>query len=117
MLVFKLVFGPHPGPTIQLQQRHPIPGTTAKIQDCSGDSGRVGAYAHTHTNLIVVTPRACARDKAIGFVCLSSVVIIKIARSPHLGIWATRKYKKSVEVSEKLASLCFESIDKAHESH
>ena len=36
--------------------------------------------------------------------CLS-VVVTKIARSPHLGIWATRKYNESAEIGGKLASL------------
>ena len=43
------------------------------------------------------------------------VVSIKIARPGDLGIWATRKYNISVDVVEKLASLCFESFGKAHE--
>ena len=46
-----------------------------------------------------------------------SVVVMKMARSPHVGIWATRKDDESVEVGEKLASLCFESINKVHEYH
>ena len=63
----------------------------------------------------IITPRACAaRGKAIGSVCLS-VVNTKIARSRDLGIWATRKCNKSVEVVEKLAPLCFKSFSKAHE--
>jgi hypothetical protein len=32
----------------------------------------------------------------------------------NLGIWATCKYNKSVEIVEKLASLCFKSFGKAH---
>ena len=39
---------------------------------------------------------------------------MKTARSPHLGIWATRKYDESVEIGDKLASIC---IGKAHECH
>ena len=35
----------------------------------------------------IITLRACARGKAIGFVCLLSAIVMKIARSPHLGIW------------------------------
>ena len=52
-------------------------------------------------------------------VCVFSiaVVVMKIARSPHLGIWATCKYDKSVEIGDKLASLCLQSIGKAHECH
>ena len=65
----------------------------------------------------LVTPCAYARGKAIGFVCLLSIIVTKIARSPHLGILATGKYDESVEIGEKLASLCFKSIDKAHECH
>ena len=34
-----------------------------------------------------------------------SVVIMKIARLPHLGIWATHKYDEPVKISNKLASL------------
>ena len=50
--------------------------------------------------------------------CLSlllSVVSTKIARSEDIGIWATHKYNVSVNIVEKLASVCFESFDKAHE--
>ena len=68
-------------------------------------------------SLSLITPRACARGKAVGFVCLLSVVVTKIARSPHLGIWATRKYDESVEIGDKLVSLCFELIGKAYECH
>ena len=63
-----------------------------------------------------ITPRACARGKAIGFVS-QSVVVTKITRSPHLGTWATRKYDETVEIGDKLASICFESIGKPHECH
>ena len=59
----------------------------------------------------VITPRACARGKVIG----RRVVSTKIARSGDLGVWATRKYSISVDIVEKLASLCFESFGKAHE--
>ena len=64
----------------------------------------------------IITPRACARGQVIGFVCrLSSVVSTKISRSDDIGIWATHKYNVSVNIVEKLASVCFESFDKAHE--
>ena len=60
----------------------------------------VASYAHsiTHTHYFylvptapaIITPRACARGKVIGFVCrrLSSSVVVntKIARSGDLGI-------------------------------
>ena len=97
------------------------------------------SYTHTHTHTHIhtaisshewlvwgslrlapimpnITPRACARGKAIGFVCLLSVIVIttKIARSGGIGIWATRKQNKSVEFSKKLASICFESFGTAH---
>ena len=70
----------------------------------------------------IFTLRACARGKAIGFVCCLSVVclfavIMKITRSLHLGIWVTRKYNVTVEIIEKLASLYFKSLGKAHECH
>ena len=68
--------------------------------------------------MIFITLRACARGKAISFVCLLSVVVVKIARSPHLGISSvTCKYDKSIEIGDKLASLYFKSIGKAHECH
>ena len=71
---------------------------------------------------IIITPRACARGKAIGFVChrLSSVVIVvsmKIAKSRDLGIGMTLKHNESIEVGEKIASVCFDSFGTAHESH
>ena len=52
----------------------------------------------------------------LSVVCLS-VVVTKITRLPHLGIWVTLKYGESVEIGDKLASLCFESIGKAHKYH
>ena len=55
----------------------------------------------------VVTPRTCARGKAISLSHLSSVVVTKIIRSPHLGIWVTRKYKKSVEIGKKNLHLLY----------
>ena len=62
---------------------------------------------------LLITPHACTRGKAINFVChcLSSVV------SRDLGIWATCKHNESVEISEKLASVCFDSFGTAHERH
>ena len=64
----------------------------------------------------IITPRACARGKAIGF-CLSSVVGTKIVTSRDLGISVTRKHYESVEIGEKLASVCFYSFAMAHERH
>ena len=56
--------------------------------------------------------RACARGKGISFVC----------RHQHKNrrIWGSRclndsKYSISVDIIEKLASLCFESFGKVHE--
>ena len=73
---------------------------------------------------VIITTRACARGKAIGFVCLSSVcrlsvviVVTKIARSGHLDIWETCRYNETVEMGKKLALLCFELLGKAHECH
>ena len=69
--------------------------------------------------LVVITPRTCARGNVISFVCrccLSlSVVSTKIARSGDLGVWVTRKYSISIDIVEKLASLCFESFGKVYE--
>ena len=46
--------------------------------------------------------------KQSGFVHL--FVSTKIARSWDLGIWVTLKYNISVDIVEKLVSLCFESL-------
>jgi hypothetical protein len=46
--------------------------------------------------------------------CLSSVVRTKITRSRHLGTSAIRKHNESLEIVDKLASLCFKSLGKAH---
>ena len=57
----------------------------------------------------VVTPRACARGKVIS---LSSVVVVvvgtKIARSRDLGVYVCCKHNQSVDICEKLLSVCFE---------
>ena len=58
----------------------------------------------SHGMGILITPHACARGKAIGFVChllLSVIVGTKIARSRDLGIQATRKHNESVEFGKK----------------
>ena len=60
---------------------------------------------------------ACAMGKVIGFVCLLPVIIMTIARSLHLDIWAVLKYNETVEIGEKLAWLCFKSFGKVHECH
>ena len=53
----------------------------------------------------LITPHACARGKAIGLVCLLSVVVVivitKIARSRVLGIYACCNYHELVDISEK----------------
>ena len=71
---------------------------------------------------IIITPRTCARGKAIGFVCrlssvvcrLSSVVTTKIARSRVLGICAYCNYNESVDIDEKLVSAGFELLNMTH---
>ena len=64
--------------------------------------------------IILNTPRACGTGNVTGCVYLSSSssVSTKIARSGHLGIWATHNHDIDVE---KLASLCFQSFGKPHE--
>ena len=59
---------------------------------------------------LFITPRTCARGKAISFVCLSSVVVTKIARSRVLGICACCKHNESVDIGEKLVSVCFKVL-------
>ena len=62
----------------------------------------------------VIIPHACARGKAIGFVCcLSSVVVMKITRSRVLGICVCCNYHKLVDISEKLVPVCFELLNMA----
>ena len=72
----------------------------------------------TPTLYSFITLHAIARGKTIGFFfChLSSVFRTKFARSGDLGVWATHKYNISVDIVEKLASLCFKSFGKAHAS-
>ena len=45
----------------------------------------------------LITPRACTRGQAIGFVCCLSVITTKIARSRVLGICTCYNYNKSVK--------------------
>ena len=49
-------------------------------------------------NYMVITPRACARGKAIAIVCRRVVVV---TRSRDLGIRATHKYNESIEFGKK----------------
>ena len=64
------------------------------------------------------TPRVCVRGKVIGHVVVVVVVVHKkTTRSWDLGTSAIRKYNKSVEVGEKLASGCFESSGTAYKLH
>jgi hypothetical protein len=67
-----------------------------------------GIYSHFY-----LTCACAAKGKAIGLsACLLSVDT-KIATSRDLGVWATRKRKKSVEMVVNFTSLCFESFGKA----
>ena len=43
-----------------------------------------------------------------------SVIIMKIARSQVLGIFACCNYYELVDIVEKLVSLCFELLNLAH---
>ena len=68
---------------------------------------------------IIVTPRACARSKAISLPGRPSVVVIvvigtKIARSRILGICVHCKHNQSVDIVEKLVYTCFELLKKAY---
>ena len=83
-----------------------------------------GRFEHAHELIshpqypLFITLRTCTRDKAIGFVCLSSVVVVvvvtKIARSRVLGICSCCNYHKLVDIGEKLVSVRFESLNMAH---
>ena len=65
--------------------------------------------------LLIITPRTCARDKAVSFVCrLSSVVTMKIARFGVLGICACCNHNESVDIGKKLVSVGFELLNMAH---
>jgi hypothetical protein len=57
---------------------------------------------------------ACAHAQQ-GVVC--RLWTQKIAISRDLGTWATRKHNESIELGEKLASVCFKSRDTIHECH
>ena len=60
--------------------------------------------------IFIITPRACARGKAI-----VSVVVVgtKIARSRVLGIYACCKHNQSVDIGAKLVCTRFELLKKA----
>ena len=49
--------------------------------------------------IIIITPRACARGKAIGRVIVVVVVVVstKIAISRDVGVYATCKHNESIE--------------------
>ena len=63
--------------------------------------------------MVIITPRACARGKAIGLFVVV-VVSTKIARSRVLGVYACCKHSQSVDIGEKLACTCFEFLKKAY---
>ena len=62
-------------------------------------------------------PAHMRRDKVISLSVYLSVVTTKIARSWHLGTWSIRKYNKSAEVGEKLASVYLELSGMAYKRH
>ena len=66
-------------------------------------------------SMFILLPRT--HVQGVKWSVLSVVVSTKITRSEDLGIWATHKYSISVDIVEKLASLCFESFGKAHVHH
>ena len=69
------------------------------------------------TQAALYYPARMRRGKVIGLSVRLSVVTTKIARSRHLGTWATRKRDQSVGISDKLAWICFESLGTVHERH
>ena len=76
-------------------------------------------YIYVRTVLALITPRACARGKAIGtrFVRLSSFTVVvgtKIARSRVLGVCVCCKHNQSVDIGEKLVCTGFELLKKAY---
>jgi hypothetical protein len=83
--------------------------------------GSTAFYYDDITYVIHLLPRVrtCAvRGKAIGLsVCLSVCTKIAISSYRDLGAWVTRQQNESIELSEKLASVCFKSRDTIHERH
>ena len=61
-----------------------------------------------------LTPRACARGKAMSVVVVVVVVDTKIARSRVLGIYACCKHNQSVDIGEKLVCTLFELLKKSY---
>ena len=51
---------------------------------------------------------------SVAVVVVVVVVSIKIARSRDLGIYECCKHKESVDICEKLVSVCFELLNMAH---
>ena len=66
--------------------------------------------------ITLITPRACARSKVIGFVVVV-VVSTKIAKSQKIGVWLSALCHQTVENREKLSSVCFKSLRVAHEHY
>ena len=70
---------------------------------------------NTIDSRILITLRACARGKVISFVCHLSVVVMKNRQSSSLRIYVCCNYHELVDISEKLASVCFELLNMAHQ--
>ena len=68
-----------------------------------------------------ITPRACTRDKAIGFSVIIVVVVVvvdtKIARFQVLGIYVCCKHNQLVDIGEKLIYIGFKLLKKAYECY
>ena len=81
----------------------------------------VNARYVLHVVVLVITPHACARGKAIGSVYLSSVylssIITKIAISEDSGITVISKHDQIVKSAEKLSSFCFFTLGTRHECY
>ena len=70
----------------------------------------------------IITPRACAKGKVIGRVVIVVVVVVvvvstTIAKSQKIGIWQSALCHQTVENHEKLSSVRFKSLRKAHEHY
>ena len=63
-------------------------------------------------DLVILTPRACAKGKVIG-----SVLDTKIAQSRKSGVGQTALCHQTVENQEKLSYTCFKSLRTAHEHY
>ena len=80
------------------------------------DTLDVTSQTCTYGSPAIITPRACARGKVIGFVVVVVVVVVhkKIARSRLIRVIAMGYRHDDVKNGEKLTKFCFNALGNGH---